>query len=78
MSSITSDKKTPSAESTDIRTEKAVPIHDDTNIEEGSSAAEKALTKKLDLRLIPIIMLLYLFSFLDRGTTIPFLAQCNI
>jgi hypothetical protein len=32
-----------------------------------SSAVEKALIRKLDLHLIPIIMLLYLFSFLDRG-----------
>lgn len=29
-------------------------------------AAEKELVRKLDLNIIPIIMLLYLFSFLDR------------
>lgn len=29
-------------------------------------AAEKKLVKKLDLNIIPIVMLLYLFSFLDR------------
>jgi hypothetical protein len=28
--------------------------------------AEKALVRKLNLRLIPLIMLLYTFSFLDR------------
>lgn len=29
-------------------------------------AAEKRLVRKLDLNIIPIVMLLYLFSFLDR------------
>lgn len=29
-------------------------------------AAEKKLVRKLDLKIIPIVMLLYLFSFLDR------------
>jgi len=29
-------------------------------------AAEKRLVKNLDLHIIPIVMLLYLFSFLDR------------
>lgn len=29
-------------------------------------AAEKKLVWKLDLNIIPIVMLLYLFSFLDR------------
>ena len=29
-------------------------------------AAEKKLVRKLDLHIIPIVMLLYLFSFLDR------------
>ena len=29
-------------------------------------AAEKRLVRKLDLHIIPIVMLLYLFSFLDR------------
>ena len=29
-------------------------------------AAEKRLVRKLDRHIIPIIMLLYLFSFLDR------------
>lgn len=29
-------------------------------------AAEKRLISKLDIHIIPIVMLLYLFSFLDR------------
>lgn len=29
-------------------------------------AAEQRLVRKLDLNIIPIVMLLYLFSFLDR------------
>lgn len=28
--------------------------------------AERNLVRKLDLKIIPIVMLLYLFSFLDR------------
>ena len=30
------------------------------------SAAEKRLIRKLDMHLIPLVMMLYLFSFLDR------------
>jgi hypothetical protein len=30
--------------------------------------AERALVRKLDWNVIPLIMVLYLFSFLDRGT----------
>lgn len=30
------------------------------------SAAEKKLVRKLDMHLIPLVMALYLFSFLDR------------
>lgn len=33
-------------------------------------AAEKNLVRKLDLYIIPIVMLLYLFSFLDRQVTL--------
>jgi hypothetical protein len=29
-------------------------------------AKEKRLVRKLDLHIIPVVMLLYLFSFLDR------------
>lgn len=32
--------------------------------------AEKKLVKKLDLYIVPIVMLLYLFSFLDRQVSI--------
>lgn len=31
--------------------------------------AEKRLVRKLDFHIIPIVMLLYLFSFLDRYVT---------
>lgn len=31
------------------------------------SAIEKALVRKVDMHIIPLIILLYLFSFLDRG-----------
>lgn len=29
---------------------------------------EKSLIRKIDLHILPIVVLLYLFSFLDRGT----------
>lgn len=29
---------------------------------------EKALIRKIDLHILPLVVLLYLFSFLDRGT----------
>ena len=32
----------------------------------GEKAAERSLVRKLDLHIVPVIMLLYLFSFLDR------------
>lgn len=35
--------------------------------EEIDLAREKILMRKIDLHLIPIIMISYLFSFLDRG-----------
>lgn len=48
--------------------EKTTEIQDGLAAEFISSvASEKALLRKIDLRLIPVIMLLYLFSFLDRG-----------
>lgn len=33
-------------------------------------AAEKNLVRKLDLYIVPIVMLLYLFSFLDRQVSL--------
>jgi hypothetical protein len=43
------------------------PHDEEVGLEEISLAERKSLTRKLDAQLIPIIMLLYLFSFLDRG-----------
>lgn len=39
------------------------PTREDVEI---NHAAEQRLVRKLDLNIIPIVMLLYLFSFLDR------------
>jgi hypothetical protein len=39
------------------------PKHDDAS---GSSAAERRLRTKIDLNLMPMIMLLYLMNFIDR------------
>jgi hypothetical protein len=50
------------------------------DIEEGFDPEfEKNLVKKLDRHIVPITMLLYLFSFLDRYAEmvfIPFLPAC--
>lgn len=37
---------------------------------------EKKLVRKLDRHIIPVIMLLYLFSFLDRYWTAPYYDCC--
>lgn len=36
------------------------------SLEEVDPIAEAKLVRKLDLHIIPVVMLLYLFSFLDR------------
>jgi hypothetical protein len=41
-------------------------IGEDGSIPTIDLAAEKKLLRKLDLHIIPIVMLLYLFSFIDR------------
>jgi hypothetical protein len=38
-----------------------------TSFGHGKSKAEKKILRKMDLRLIPMLALLYLLSFLDRG-----------
>lgn len=45
--------------------ERRQEFHDEREIEL-TPADEKKLVRKLDLHLIPLIMALYLFSFLDR------------
>lgn len=37
-----------------------------------TTAEEKALYRKIDIRLMPILSLMYLCSFLDRGTSSDF------
>lgn len=39
--------------------------------------AERALVRKLDWNIIPLIMVLYLFSFLDRGMYILGFLACS-
>ena len=51
------NKETANVESLHTATREGVEI---------DHAAEKKLVRKLDLNIIPIVMLLYLFSFLDR------------
>jgi hypothetical protein len=40
------------------------------------AAAEKVILRKLDSRIIPMIMLLYLMSFMDRGMHYNGLSPC--
>ena len=47
--------------------EKPVPITEVSMEQQIDRTKEEALLRKLDLHLIPIIMILYLLSFLDRG-----------
>lgn len=42
------------------------PANESVNGVEIDYAAEKRLVRKLDIHIIPLIMLLYLLSFLDR------------
>lgn len=62
----------------DVKSEKQpevlAPIDSD-SLEDGDVVDrkyEKALVRKLDLHLLPVLTLLYLLSFLDRSNGIPF------
>jgi hypothetical protein len=46
---------------------KYAPAHPTSATELPETAVEKALVRKVDMHIIPLIILLYLFSFLDRG-----------
>lgn len=46
---------------------KNAPMDPTTATDLAESAIEKALVRKVDMHIIPLIILLYLFSFLDRG-----------
>lgn len=54
----------------------------DPSPEAGSSeidhVAEQKLVRKLDLHIVPIVMLLYLFSFLDRQVNPSFTIVANL
>ncbi len=39
---------------------------------------EKKLWRKIDLRLMPILSLMYLFSFLDRGSLTVHVLKCRL
>ena len=39
---------------------------------------EKKLWRKIDLRLMPILSLMYLFSFLDRGSLMVHMLKCRL
>ena len=62
-----SDRKVTDAESGSQGAEKVAIDGSAPAIDEASLGVdEKKLVRKLDLHLIPLVMLLYLFSFLDR------------
>ena len=52
------------------------PSKADSGIVEVDYAAEKKLVRKLDLYIIPVVMLLYLLSFLDRSETLDLTRLC--
>jgi hypothetical protein len=63
----TSDRKAPDAESGSQKVEKVVIDGSPPAIDGAALGVdEKRLVRKLDLHLVPLVMLLYLFSFLDR------------
>lgn len=46
------------------------PVASDSEVAAGSSINEGALLRKIDLRLLPAVGVLYLLSFLDRSNGI--------
>jgi hypothetical protein len=46
--------------------EKAVSLHEDASQEVFDEGATKRLLRKMDIKLLPFLALLYLLSFLDR------------
>lgn len=57
---------------------KHAPTHPTSITELPETAVEKALVRKVDMHIIPLIILLYLFSFLDRGMSCSLLAKSNL
>lgn len=49
------------------RANKTLPGHGNTPSHEDAAARSKALNQKLDVALLPLLSLLYLFNGLDRG-----------
>lgn len=55
----------------DLKTIIKLPTASNLNgVTEIDHAAEKELVRKLDRHIVPLIMLLYLFSFLDRQVVV--------
>lgn len=61
MSEVNEKAVATSADSNDA------PLHPASATELPESEIERALVRKVDMHIIPLIILLYLFSFLDRG-----------
>lgn len=75
VATIDHEKLAAHASDDDARSSLPIPIQAQMEpISLGSEAevrrVEKALVRRVDWCLIPLIMLLYLFSFLDRGTSL--------
>ncbi len=45
------------------------------NVQEYDKVEERRIIRKIDFRLIPILVVLYLFSFLDRGNSKSFIVS---
>lgn len=62
MDSLSAEKSTGSSEHLDFGGESSLPPPPTLTVKE-----ERLLWRKIDLRLMPILSLMYLLSFLDRG-----------
>lgn len=67
------DSMRPKDTDTDPSTQKDDVLYDDEPVKDDvcavnlSATQEKRVWRRIDLRLIPIITVMYLFSFMDRG-----------
>lgn len=53
----------------------ALALAEGTTLDSFKHLDEKKILRKMDLRLIPVLALLYLLSFLDRGSTLYLLCS---
>ena len=67
-------KRDSSSASVDAKSQQVELAH----VEEATAqtkVAEKALVRKIDMRLLPVLYAMYFFAFIDRGTDHSYIAQ---